>query len=141
MIWSPTLPVVIVTDPRTLLITDFSYGTLLVIGASVGLLAVVAFVTTSCRKKKDSSVNHSDNENNQQIPRDQHTCANQVVFSQLERWMHYAKPVPFMNTSKEYENGGDPVEENGLKSRYGNERQTYVNLAHFTQEEVYAPDP
>ncbi|EUB57421.1 hypothetical protein EGR_07745 [Echinococcus granulosus] len=40
------------------LVTDFSYGTLLVIGASVGLLAVVAFVTTSCRKKKDSSVKY-----------------------------------------------------------------------------------
>ncbi|EUB57420.1 hypothetical protein EGR_07744 [Echinococcus granulosus] len=37
---------------------------------------------------------------------DQHTCANQVVFSQLESFH-------CRNTSKEYENGGDPIEENG----------------------------
>nr|CDS25042.1 hypothetical protein EgrG_002054800 [Echinococcus granulosus] len=45
-------------DPEALLKTGYSHGTLLAIGASLGLLAVVTFVTISCCIKKDSSVKY-----------------------------------------------------------------------------------
>ncbi|KAH9277675.1 hypothetical protein ECG_09558 [Echinococcus granulosus] len=54
-------------DPEALLKTGYSHGTLLAIGASLGLLAVVTFVSISCCIKKDSSVKATNYGANQQI--------------------------------------------------------------------------